>query len=795
MKKVLFLTLTLFLFTLGTVRLTAQVAIGKAESPHPDALLELKSNSRGLLLPQVALTGVANFLVNGGDRESAKGMLVYNTNNYALDGAGLYVWTGVFWQSCKPGECPLPGKPAFISFSPTLTNDIPVNTLITLTSGLAYGASTYEWTVPEAFEIVGNVNTKTITVRALQTGDFNAAGISVKAVNYCGKGDTVRGSGTIMVKDPVSPPAMPTLVLASGLDLNPGDSVTISCGDVGADEYIWTLPAGITAISATTTVNRITVAVAVGVYESNTFKVKAKNIAGESALRTGSGGRIVAKTCSSPPDGNIRPFTSQSYTLGSHISFQLMVNIEGTTRYQWEAPEGLTMINDTARTLTVRCDKLGTYNAGDVKVRITNNCDQVTVSGTGSFKVVDVAGTGSAGTVTGNSGTTYTTYTYPNGLGTWMTQNSKEGTPIETTSPGQAPGERGYYYDANSAPSACPTGWVLPAQAQIAALWSHLGGMSSVNAQNEPWLASAARAGKSDGTDWNLRAYYRTTTGTQAYYVTDSAQYTNITTAGIDEGFPVRCVKNACDMSPQALSFSRVFRTVVPVGVTDSMLVGYRNFRSDTTVVWTLPSWLSLVSETKDKVVFQYNTPGIHDWSDLTCTVTNSCGSSTISGSGSLTITGDLGSDGPDLVIPGGGTYKTYNFPAGIGTWMLTPLKEQPAAYIWNEGGPSPHGHLYDRTSAQSMCPNGWRLPTDAEMFNYNSYRAVAQNQSNIWLETSAPRPFIYGRNWSMGTYGSHGYSAWTTTQNWSIDYRMIGAWGAGTWTSGEWGQILCIKK
>jgi hypothetical protein len=191
MRKIFFLRFTLYLlpftlFLLQNVTGKAQVAIGKAESPHPDAILELKSNSRGLLLPQVSLKGVTDFLVNGGDKESAKGMLVYNTGE-RLDGPGLYVWTGSFWQSCKPGECPFPGKPVSISFSPALAGTIVANTLITVTAGLAYGASTFEWTVPEGFEIVSNVNARSIQMKAKQSGTFPASLVTVKAVNFAAR--------------------------------------------------------------------------------------------------------------------------------------------------------------------------------------------------------------------------------------------------------------------------------------------------------------------------------------------------------------------------------------------------------------------------------------------------------------------------------------------------------------------------------------------------------------------------------------------------------------------------------
>jgi len=78
---------------------------------------------------------------------------------------------------------------------------------------------------------------------------------------------------------------------------------------------------------------------------------------------------------------------------------------------------------------------------------------------------------GVAGSVTGAKGT-YKTWCFPasTGLGCWMTENSKEGTPAATAYPGQVAGIRGYYYAASSiyvgsSPISfplCPPGYRLP---------------------------------------------------------------------------------------------------------------------------------------------------------------------------------------------------------------------------------------------------------------------------------------------------------------------------------------------
>jgi hypothetical protein len=97
--------LSLFLIVLGTAGITrAQVHIGATTDPHDGAILDLtNSQNGGLLLPNVALQQATILTVGGVDTESAEptaaGMVVYNTNPYALNGTGVYVWEGAKWTS------------------------------------------------------------------------------------------------------------------------------------------------------------------------------------------------------------------------------------------------------------------------------------------------------------------------------------------------------------------------------------------------------------------------------------------------------------------------------------------------------------------------------------------------------------------------------------------------------------------------------------------------------------------------------------------------------------------------
>jgi hypothetical protein len=95
--------LSLSLIALATAGVTsAQVHIGDATDAHDGAILDLtNSQNRGLLLPNIALQDAEVLTVGGvnteGFDESAKGMVVYNTNPYDLNGKGVYVWDGHKW--------------------------------------------------------------------------------------------------------------------------------------------------------------------------------------------------------------------------------------------------------------------------------------------------------------------------------------------------------------------------------------------------------------------------------------------------------------------------------------------------------------------------------------------------------------------------------------------------------------------------------------------------------------------------------------------------------------------------
>lgn len=94
MSSQLLLLFSLLCFT--AVATAQNIGIG-TNVPHPSAKLDIVDPNRGLLVPRVALMGVANgtLPVN----TPAQGLLVYNTNPSTTGGGGtgFYYWSGTRW--------------------------------------------------------------------------------------------------------------------------------------------------------------------------------------------------------------------------------------------------------------------------------------------------------------------------------------------------------------------------------------------------------------------------------------------------------------------------------------------------------------------------------------------------------------------------------------------------------------------------------------------------------------------------------------------------------------------------
>lgn len=99
---------TLLLVGTFSIHGKAQVKIGaNPGSIHPGSVLELEHTTKGLRMPQIALTNTTTWapLQGSGTDATTRGMAVYNTNaamtstnaNYPANGIGEYYWDGTGW--------------------------------------------------------------------------------------------------------------------------------------------------------------------------------------------------------------------------------------------------------------------------------------------------------------------------------------------------------------------------------------------------------------------------------------------------------------------------------------------------------------------------------------------------------------------------------------------------------------------------------------------------------------------------------------------------------------------------
>ena len=92
-KHLLYLVTCFILLSVHTV--TSQVGIG-TNVPNPASQLEIKSSNRGVLIPQIPLTDIADeSTINVGNVES---LLVYNTTTDANLSPGYYYWFQGSWK-------------------------------------------------------------------------------------------------------------------------------------------------------------------------------------------------------------------------------------------------------------------------------------------------------------------------------------------------------------------------------------------------------------------------------------------------------------------------------------------------------------------------------------------------------------------------------------------------------------------------------------------------------------------------------------------------------------------------
>jgi hypothetical protein len=101
MKRILFFDVVFFLL-FQFVSFSQNVGINSDGSiPDRSAMLDIKSSNKGLLIPQITLTGIYDITTIP---SPAISLLIYNTTNGFGLTPGYYYWTGTYWAHLSIGS-------------------------------------------------------------------------------------------------------------------------------------------------------------------------------------------------------------------------------------------------------------------------------------------------------------------------------------------------------------------------------------------------------------------------------------------------------------------------------------------------------------------------------------------------------------------------------------------------------------------------------------------------------------------------------------------------------------------
>ena len=347
-----------------------QVGINEdGSNPDPSSMLEIKSTSKGLLIPRMTT------LQRDAISNPASSLLIYNITTKCLEIYENTQWNQIWCFSCPP--------PLNLSASAT-PNPICVGQNLSL-SASATNATSWQWTGPNGFTSTQQ-NPTINNITTAQAGTY-----SVVASNICGS--TSPENITVTVNSPPSAPGS----ISGNTSVCNGQNQTYSISPVsGATSYTWSVPTGSTIVSGQGTTS---IQVTIGANSGN-ISVYASNSCGNSSNTSLP---ITVNTIPSAP-GPISGTTSvcQGQTYTYSIS-----PVSGATSYTWNVPTGSTIVSGQGTTsiqVTIGA------NSGNISVYASNSCGNSTNTNL-SISVTYLPG--NAGVISGNTSVTAgNNYTY-----------------------------------------------------------------------------------------------------------------------------------------------------------------------------------------------------------------------------------------------------------------------------------------------------------------------------------------------------------------------------------------------
>lgn len=212
----------------------AQVGVNTdGSTPHPSAILDASSNSKGMLIPR--MTQAQRDAI----KSPATGLEIFNTDTGCFN-----FWNGSIWkQSCYDCDFTLPA----------VSSNAPVceGSDITITAASIPGA-TYEWEGPNGFSSSAQ-NPLIVGASA------SASGVYFLRVTVNGCISSFIPLNVTVIKPPVAP------VVTSNSPVCEGQSINLTAGAISGVSYNWSGPNGFSGNQQNTSVNSASLA-ASGVY-------------------------------------------------------------------------------------------------------------------------------------------------------------------------------------------------------------------------------------------------------------------------------------------------------------------------------------------------------------------------------------------------------------------------------------------------------------------------------------------------------------------------------------------------
>ncbi len=286
--------------TTGAGSLTANgVSINTdGSAPDPSAMLEVKSTTKGLLLPRMTSAQIEQIL-------PVAGLMVYNTTTNTVD-----YHNGTNWDKL---ETDVPAQPSAIAGDTTPCEGTSQTYSVNNVTGL-----TYTWTVPTGWNITAGQGTNSMTV----TVGASDGDITVTPSNACGN-----GTPSVLAVTSLSAPAQPSAIAGPVAPCEGSSANIYSVTNVAGVTYTWAVPTGF-VIQAGQGSNSIAVLVGTGADDGN-ITVTPSNICGNGTART------LAVTSPAVPATPGTITGDGLYCSGAAETFTIAA-VTGATSYTWE---------------------------------------------------------------------------------------------------------------------------------------------------------------------------------------------------------------------------------------------------------------------------------------------------------------------------------------------------------------------------------------------------------------------------------------------------------------------------